>query len=155
MNKDKLTENMRWVKCIDRLPVIPNPIPKNTPEERGVLFVNRTHSCGNFWYPSYNQPPQGNMNLQFDGWKLEQWEWLEELPSLPKETDAVEWVSVEDGLPEESQDVLISYKTIDGKRYIYTGFYFLGIWHFAEQGEEIGFQRKVTHWMPLPAPPKP
>lgn len=69
---------MRWVKASKRLPELPNPLPPDTEDEKGVLFVNRTHSCGSFWYPSYGQPPSSVMNLQFDGWSLEQWEWLEE-----------------------------------------------------------------------------
>jgi hypothetical protein len=68
------------------------------------------------------------------------------------------WIRVEDGLPEESDDVIMLVETlISGKTLtnIYTGFIdqYQG-WHFGEHGEHIGPDRKVTHWQPLPAPPK-
>ena len=69
---------MKWIKAIERLPEIPNPLPPDTEDERGILFVNRVHSCGNFWYPSYGQSPLSVMNLGFAGWCKEQWEWLDE-----------------------------------------------------------------------------
>lgn len=69
---------MKWIKATERLPVLPDVLPPDTPDERGVLFVNRTHSAGNFWYPSYGQSTASVMNLQIPGWSLEQWEWLDE-----------------------------------------------------------------------------
>lgn len=82
-------EGMRWVKASDRLPELPNPLPPDTENEKGVLFINRTHSAGVFWFPSYGQKPESIMNLQFEGWSFEQWEWLDE--SCTIDTDAVEF----------------------------------------------------------------
>lgn len=69
---------MKWIKASERLPELPDILPENTPDERGILFINRTHSCGIFWYPSYGQHPTSIMNLNFEGWSIEQFEWLDE-----------------------------------------------------------------------------
>ena len=67
----------------------------------------------------------------------------------------MKWISVKDLLPEESKDVLMAYDySIVSKKTIYMGFYFKKRWHFAEEGEYIGDDRTVTHWMPLPEPPQ-
>jgi hypothetical protein len=64
-----------------------------------------------------------------------------------------EWISVQERLPEEGEDVLI-----------YTGF--AGVDHAWRDGpdfvlyrsdsynEALVFNEQVTHWMPLPEPPK-
>ncbi len=93
---------MNWIKASDRLPVLPNVLPLDTKDERGVLFVNRTHSAGVFWYSSYGQSPTSIMNLQFDGWSLDQWEWLEE------NVKPVEGETITDGY-----DILKELKTLD------------------------------------------
>ena len=61
-----------------------------------------------------------------------------------------EWISVKDRLPEENTEVLIYCKTNSGKEVFFVDkiCYFRGlpIWQV--------WSEKVTHWMPLPEPPK-
>lgn len=68
---------MRWVKASDRLPILPDPLPKDTIDERGILFVNRVHSAGAFWYPSYGVSAISFLN-NYNGWNINDWEWLDE-----------------------------------------------------------------------------
>ena len=68
---------MRWVKASERLPILPDPLPKDTIDERGVLFVNRAHSAGAFWYPSYGVSAISFLN-NYNGWNINDWEWLDE-----------------------------------------------------------------------------
>lgn len=83
------TKALRWVKASEGLPELPNSLPPNTPEERGILFINRVHSAANFWYPSYGFPakdffiPFSNKTLYGDGWGIENWEWLDESGCIP------------------------------------------------------------------------
>lgn len=73
----KINKSPIWVKAIERLPGIPNPLPENTEDERGILFINRTHSACYFWYPSYGTSPMPYITE--DGhWVIEQYEWLDE-----------------------------------------------------------------------------
>lgn len=72
----------------------------------------------------------------------------------------MEWISVEDRLPEENEQVLIT----DGSDVFYAYKYYYEGWDYqiAEDfdGEEGVFstnamkEKHVTHWMPLPEPPK-
>jgi hypothetical protein len=72
-----------------------------------------------------------------------------------------EWVEIKEGceMPEVSEDVLMFVESSlsNGKivRTIYTGFRddYEG-WHFGEEGEHIGPERKATHWRKLPEAPK-
>lgn len=62
-----------------------------------------------------------------------------------------EWISVENGLPNDNKDVLVIdhrgsmavsvYFTLNGKDY-----------HWEDRDDQVGLGT-VTHWMPLPAPP--
>jgi len=68
-----------------------------------------------------------------------------------------EWISMKDRLPEEDKQVLtyaIQSKNIHDDGFPYqTGVYIRGRWltdHFCESS----FIENVTHWMPLPEPPK-
>lgn len=70
----------------------------------------------------------------------------------------MEWISIEDGLPEIDENVLIYGESIG----IICSFYIkdkndkLKIWYVYDGGESnmaIPFSR-VTHWMPLPELPK-
>ena len=77
-------------------------------------------------------------------------EWAQTLPTLTPEN---EWVSVEDRLPEKGQTVLFHQK--DG--FICCAEYFAGNalmspgWFIDNDSWDA---KEVTHWMPLPAPPK-
>ena len=57
------------------------------------------------------------------------------------------WISVEERMPEDSEDVLMYFG------HIYMGFHTSEGWHFAEEGERVGGLRFITHWMPLPKKP--
>ena len=57
-----------------------------------------------------------------------------------------EWVRVEDGLPEEKQRVIVRCERVGTS----VGWILWGNW-MADIGPDAG---KVTHWMPLPAPPE-
>jgi hypothetical protein len=72
-----------------------------------------------------------------------------------------EWIEIKEGceMPEVFEDVLMFVESSlsNGKivRTIYTGFRddYEG-WHFGEEGEHIGPERKATHWRKLPEAPK-
>ena len=58
-----------------------------------------------------------------------------------------EWISVRDRLPEDQVEVLVATRSKNGVRNIDKGY--LAIDHFIHRG-----CAEVTHWMPLPEPPK-
>ena len=58
-----------------------------------------------------------------------------------------EWISVRDRLPEDQVEVLVATRSKNGVRNIDKGY--LAIDHFIHRG-----RAEVTHWMPLPEPPK-
>ena len=61
--------------------------------------------------------------------------------------DKHQWISVSDRLPELGKEVLICTKAKNGSRNIDKGYwYHLG---FVHRGKA-----EVTHWMPMPEPPK-
>ena len=66
------------------------------------------------------------------------------------QTNAVtvqEWISVEDRLPEDQEEVLVCTRSKNGIRNIDKGY--MAIDRFIHRG-----RAEVTHWMPLPKPPK-
>lgn len=58
-----------------------------------------------------------------------------------------EWISVKDRLPEDQEDVLVCTRSKNGVRNIDKGY--MAIDRFIHRG-----RAEVTHWMPLPEPPK-
>ena len=74
-------------------------------------------------------------------------EWLAEYLAehLPTLTPPNEWVSVEERLPEEKQRVIVRCERVGTS----VGWILWGNW-MTDIGPGAG---KVTHWMPLPAPP--
>lgn len=77
-------------------------------------------------------------------------EWVE----LLKDYKRHEWISVEDGLPEGKRWVLIAASN-KGKKYC-CQVWFDGEDWLIDDTDEIGpiYAVNVTHWMPLPEPPK-
>lgn len=84
-------------------------------------------------------------------------EWLaeylvENLPTIPMPT---EWVSVNERLPERNKNVLVyaswdgTWQTTIGRHSGITG----GFW-WVYTGHGYAMLYDVTHWMPLPEPPK-
>ena len=60
------------------------------------------------------------------------------------------WISVKDRLPEDICSVLV---VLEGLNIAFNGWYNDGKWWTVGAGTRP-FTRKVTHWMPLPQPPK-
>ena len=62
-----------------------------------------------------------------------------------------EWISVNDRLPEEKVDCIVHYKHAycDNDDY-----WAIGICFYDGEKFQIDWSYKVTHWMPLPKPPK-
>ena len=58
-----------------------------------------------------------------------------------------EWISVEDELPEDQEEVLVCTRSKNGIRNIDKGY--MAIDRFIHRG-----RAEVTHWMPMPNPPK-
>lgn len=76
-------------------------------------------------------------------WLLDQV--LHDIQAMPTLTPQNEWVSVEESLPEEKQRVIVRCERVGTS----VGWILWGNW-MADIGPDAG---KVTHWMPLPAPP--
>ena len=58
-----------------------------------------------------------------------------------------EWIRCVDRLPEEEEYVLCVCVNARGQQNIVKGYYMGGQWR-------CGMNSNVTHWMPLPAPPR-
>ena len=76
-------------------------------------------------------------------WLLDQV--LHDIQAMPALTQSNEWVSVEERLPEEKQRVIVRCERVGTS----VGWILWGNW-MTDIGPDAG---KVTHWMPLPAPP--
>jgi hypothetical protein len=73
---------------------------------------------------------------------------------MEKMVDVNGWISVKDRLPEEDVTVLafINYSIDDAKLLrVVSGAYRGRLWLC---GQDIYSERFITHWMPLPEPPK-
>jgi hypothetical protein len=69
--------------------------------------------------------------------------------SRPHENDG-EWISVEDRLPEPNKLVLCIWERGDGGGcYGFARYQRENVWYVSNEG-----MPRVTHWMPLPEPPK-
>lgn len=60
-----------------------------------------------------------------------------------------DWISTKDRLPEEGQEVLVSTKSKNGQRNVDKGYYLPEESRFVHRGIA-----EVTHWRPLPEPPR-
>ena len=58
-----------------------------------------------------------------------------------------DWIRVEDRLPEDDRHVLCAVLNKRGMYNIVKGYYADGVW-------VCGMNSNVTHWMPLPEPPR-
>ena len=64
---------------------------------------------------------------------------------------ALEWISVKDRLPEKNKNVILAAEGLTHQ--VCYGFYYCGMFHiFYTNGASPN--NRVTHWMPLPAPPE-
>ena len=66
-----------------------------------------------------------------------------------------EWISVEDRLPEYSNDGFADAVLVADGFVQHMAYFVGGEWRFAESGEiKEPMWYRITHWMPLPEPPK-
>jgi len=125
-----------WIKASDRLPV-----------ESGYYFVRFNGKDTSYYW-----------NQDFKQWHKHQYSpkitmpaglvWLDESPA-----DG-DWISVKDGLPEvEKSEYSIDVLTISDYG-VKIGFCDIGRkeWWLTTDSDEM--LHNVTHWMPIPAPPK-
>ena len=65
------------------------------------------------------------------------------------------WISVEERLPEAHADGSVDAELVTDGEFIHMAYYAHGQWIFCESGEmKEPMWNTVTHWMPLPEPPK-
>ena len=65
------------------------------------------------------------------------------------------WISVVERLPEAHADGSVDAELVTDGEFIHMAYYAHGQWIFCESGEMKGpMWNTVTHWMPLPEPPK-
>lgn len=62
-----------------------------------------------------------------------------------------EWISVEERLPEEKMNCLVHYKHAYCDN---DGYWSIGVSFYDGHKFHIRLAYKITHWMPLPMPPK-
>ena len=68
---------------------------------------------------------------------------------------AQEWISVKDRLPEYSNDGFADAVLVTDGFVQHMAYFVGGEWRFAESGEiKEPMWYRITHWMPLPQPPK-
>ena len=74
------------------------------------------------------------------------------IANMPTLTPPNEWVSVENALPPNMDDVLVVVQN-NGERWTVTGYYSntSNVWYAMLNGQDT--QMDVLWWMPLPAPP--
>ena len=66
-----------------------------------------------------------------------------------------EWISVKDRLPEYSNDGFADAVLVTDGFVQHMAYFVGGEWRFAESGEiKEPMWYRITHWMPLPLPPK-
>jgi hypothetical protein len=115
---------MKWIKASERLP-----------GETGFYFTRTKNGKNAIFFAKDSENPF---------WKIFDVEWLDESP-LPND-----WKEVAKELPKDLEDVL-------GVHYEAGG---VGIVYYSEEDKKWysstdtdRFERLITHWMPLPAPP--
>lgn len=68
------------------------------------------------------------------------------------ESEMSEWISIKSNIPEDNAPCLMSITHGDGFTYCFVGFVFNEKFYDQAGGKITKY--KVTHWMPLPEPPK-
>ena len=63
-----------------------------------------------------------------------------------------EWISVKDRLPEENGRYLTANKRYDDKIGVFDLWFDGGFWYIDDVDDMFDYE--VTHWMPMPHPPK-
>ena len=92
----------------------------------------------------------------FEGKVLDEWWWEEKIKRIADHlisngVTVQEWISVKDRLPEEKVNCIVHYKHAycDNDDY-----WAIGICFYDGEKFQMDLSYKVTHWMPLPKPPK-
>jgi hypothetical protein len=104
-------------------------------EAAKILEKQFDESCGDYRY-------QNKDKLNYEDAL-----WLAIAALREQREGKMEWISVRDRLPEDQVEVLVATRSKNGVRNIDKGY--LAIDHFIHRGHA-----EVTHWMPLPEPPK-
>ena len=75
--------------------------------------------------------------------------WNDAVDAIPR------WISGEERRPEAHADGSVDAELVTDGEFIHMAYYAHGQWIFCESGEMKGpMWNTVTHWMPLPEPPK-
>ena len=92
----------------------------------------------------------------FEGKVLDEWWWEEKIRRIADHlisngVTVQEWIPVTDRLPEEKVNCIVHYKHAycDNDDY-----WAIGICFYDGEKFQMDLSYKVTHWMPLPKPPK-
>lgn len=141
---------MKWIEASERLPNENTVVHFNY---KGIPKVGKYESTRDCF------------SVDRDLYKIQYCEWLDESPS-PDPLAVNGWISVEKGLPEFYQNVLIHYNDRStgtvahrisdeektGLSEVYEKKFDKGTWW---DGADLFHPiNDVAHWMPLPAPPK-
>ena len=92
----------------------------------------------------------------FEGKVLDEWWWEEKIKRIADHlissgVTVQEWISVDDRLPEEKVDCIVHYKHAYCNN---DGYWAIGFCFYDGEKFRIDLAYKVTHWMPMPDPPK-
>lgn len=132
-----------------------------------ACFTGHEFDIGEVVMRKYLEEDHSEMCLGFVDDKGSSWYMSPEEYEVCDKVYECGWISVEDSLPGYPKTVLVAYESdSDGEPCLDTGFAILhpdGVWRGAGVFYRIGQNRKfeirecvksVTHWMPLPEPPK-
>lgn len=92
----------------------------------------------------------------FEGKVLDEWWWEEKIKRIADHlirngVTVQEWISVKDRLPEEKVDCIVHYKHAYCDN---DGYWAIGMCFYDGEKFQFNPSYKVTHWMPIPNPPK-
>lgn len=92
----------------------------------------------------------------FEGKVLDEWWWEGKIKIIADHLIAngvtvQEWISVKDRLPGKNVNCIVHYKHAYCNN---DGYWAIGSCFYDGEKFQIGLAYKVTHWMPLPEPPK-
>ncbi|MDD7537688.1 MAG: DUF551 domain-containing protein [Oscillospiraceae bacterium] len=92
----------------------------------------------------------------FEGKVLDEWWWEEKIKRIADHlirngVTVQEWISVKERLPQEKVDCIVHYKHAycDNDDY-----WAIGMCFYDGEKFQLNPAYKVTHWMPMPQPPK-
>ena len=108
--------------------------------------------CDGCPYGEY-EPDNGGCYVEYKKDKIEKLE--NDMDKYQKEDNGVtvqEWISVKDRLPEEKGRYLTANKRCGDKIVVFDLWFGGGFWYVEEEDDVFDFE--VTHWMPMPEPPK-